>query len=342
MDVLSEVLKVVKLQGALFYNGEFSAPWCVNASSARALARHFAPQAEHVIIFHLLTEGRAFCRLENGEQVALSAGDLVMIPHGDRHVMGNGSTAIAVNDSEELAEVIAQGLNLWRMGGGGEITRFVCGYMACDPELSKAFLGGLPPVFKVSIRNDASGRWLENSIRFSVSEVGTPRPGSEAVLARLSEVLFVEALRAYIASLPAEQTGWLAGTRDAEVGKTLALMHRNPSHPWTLAELAKEAGVSRSVLAERFRHYLNETPMAYLMRWRLQMGAQMLASTNYSVAQIAAEAGYESEAAFNRAFKRAFAAPPARFRGQSRSARTRVAQARASAGSLPALAESQR
>src|SRR6478672_6561885 len=223
MDVLSEVLKVVKLQGALFYNGEFSAPWCVNASSARALARHFAPQAEHVIIFHLLTEGRAFCRLENGEQVTLSAGDLVMIPHGDRHVMGNGSTAIAVNDSEELAEVIAQGLNLWRMGGGGEITRFVCGYMACDHELSKAFLGGLPPAFKVSIRNDASGRWLENSIRFSVNEVGMPRPGSEAVLARLSEVLFVEALRAYIANLPSEQTGWLAGTRDAEVGKTLAL-----------------------------------------------------------------------------------------------------------------------
>jgi transcriptional regulator GlxA family with amidase domain len=132
--------------------------------------------------------------------------------------------------------------------------------------------------------------------------------------------LFVETLRAYITQLPAEQTGWLAGARDPEVGKTLALMHRNPSHPWTLAELAKEAGVSRSVLAERFRHYLKETPMAYLTRWRLQLGAQMLASTSYSVAQIASEVGYESEAAFNRAFKREFAAPPARFRTQSRAA----------------------
>jgi AraC-like DNA-binding protein len=325
MDVLSEVLRVVKLQGALFFNGEFSSPWCVNASSSRALAKHFAPQAEHVIIFHLLTEGRAFCRLHSGEEVLLSAGDIVMVPHGDHHVLGNGAGVSAVNDSEQLRDVIAQGLNVLRMGGGGEITRFVCGYMACDPELSKTFLAGLPPLFKVSIRNDASGRWLENSIRFSVNEAGAPRPGSEAVLAKLAEVLFVETLRGYIAKLPAEQTGWLAGARDAEVGKTLALMHRNPEEPWTLATLAQRAGLSRSVLAERFRHYLKETPMAYLTRWRLQMGAQMLSSTNYSVAQVAAEVGYESEAAFNRAFKREFDSPPARFRANLRLAKAHAA-----------------
>jgi transcriptional regulator GlxA family with amidase domain len=191
--------------------------------------------------------------------------------------------------------------------------------MACEPQLSQVFLSDLPPVFKVSIRNDASGRWLENSIRFSVNETDAFRAGGEAVLAKLSEVLFVETLRTYIAHLPAEQTGWLAGARDSEVGKTLALMHRSPAHPWTIASLAKEAGVSRSVLAERFRHYLNEPPMAYLTRWRLQLGAQMLASTSHSVAQIASEVGYESEAAFNRAFKREFETPPARFRGQSRS-----------------------
>jgi transcriptional regulator GlxA family with amidase domain len=143
------------------------------------------------------------------------------------------------------------------------------------------------------------------------------------VLAKLSEVLFVETLRAYIARLPPDQKGWLAGARDPEVGKTLALMHRNPAHSWTIAALAKEAGVSRSVLAERFRHYLNEAPMAYLTHWRLQLGSQMLVSSSYSVAQIAAEVGYESEAAFNRAFKREFEAPPARFRSQSRSALTK-------------------
>jgi AraC-like DNA-binding protein len=223
---------------------------------------------------------------------------------------------------QELARIFAQGLKRSSLGGGGEITKFVCGFMACDPRLSQIFLSGLPPVFKVSIRNDASGRWLENSIRFSVDEAGASRAGGEAVLAKLSEVLFVETLRAYIADLPSEQTGWLAGARDSEVGKTLALMHRNPAHPWTIASLAKEAGVSRSVLAERFRHYLNEPPMAYLTRWRLQLGEQMLSSTSYSVAQIASEVGYESEAAFNRAFKREFTVPPARFRSQSRSTRS--------------------
>jgi AraC-like DNA-binding protein len=325
MDVLSEVLRVVKLQGALFYNGEFSSPWCVNASSARALARQFAPNAEHVIMFHLLTEGHAFVRLESGARETLNPGDLVMIPHGDPHVMGNGGSTKAVNDSEQLAEVIAQGLKPWRMGGGGEVTKFVCGYMAGEPELSKVFLNGLPPLFKVSIRNDAAGRWLENSIRFSVDQADRLHAGGEAVLAKLSEVVFIETLRAYIAQLPADQTGWLAGARDSEVGKTLALMHRKPEHPWTLEALAKEVGISRSVLAERFRHYLGEPPMAYLTRWRLQLGAQMLTSTSYSVAQIAGEAGYESEAAFNRAFKREFGVPPARFRTNSRLARAKAA-----------------
>ena len=325
MDVLSEVLKVVKLQGALFYNGEFSSPWSIRATSSHALARYFTAGAQHVIIYHLLTEGRASVRMDNGPRVALNAGDLVMIPHGDSHIMENGAPTKTVDESEQIAEVLSQGLKLWRVGGGGEVTRFVCGYMACEPRLSEVFLSGLPPLFKVNIHNDASGRWLENSIRFSVDQGSDSRAGGKAVLAKLSEVLFIETLRAYIAKLPPQQTGWLAGARDSEVGKTLALMHRNPAHPWTLAALAKETGVSRSVLAERFRHYLSEPPMAYLTRWRLQLGAQMLSSTSYSVAQVADEVGYESEAAFNRAFKREFTLPPARFRNQSRSVQVKAA-----------------
>ena len=319
VDVLSEVLRVVRLEGALFYNGEFSAPWSVYAASSGGIARHFRTHTERVIVYHLLTEGRASVRLENGKRLNLEAGDIVMIPHGDRHILENGLATRTVDDSEHLVEVLSQGLKLWRVGGGGEVTKVVCGYMACEPRLSQVILSGLPPVFKVSIRNDASGRWLENSIRFSVEQAGTSRAGGEAVLGKLSEVLFVETLRLYISHLPPGQTGWLAGARDPEVGKTLALMHRNPAHPWTISSLAEEAGISRSVLAERFRHYVNEPPMAYLTRWRLQVGAQMLGSTSYSVAQIAAEVGYESEAAFNRAFKREFTVPPARFRSQARS-----------------------
>ena len=320
MDVLSEVLKVVKLQGALYYHGEFSSPWSVCSPPSRMVVPYLAPGAGHVIIYHLLTEGKASARLLNGERTNLNAGDIVIFPHGDAHILENGPPSQAVDIAKELDRLLSQGLKVSRLGGGGEITRFVCGFMACEPRLSQVFLSGLPPLFKVSIRNDASGRWLENSIRFSVNEADASRAGGEAVLAKLSEVLFVETLRAYIAHLPAEQTGWLAGARDSEVGKTLALMHRNPAHPWTIASLAKEAGVSRSVLAERFRHYLNEPPMAYLTRWRLQLGTEMLASTSYSVARIASEVGYESEAAFNRAFKREFTVPPARFRSQARSA----------------------
>ena len=319
MDVLSEVLKVVKLQGALFYNGEFSSPWSFYSPPSRTVAAYVAPDARHVIVYHLLTEGRASARLADGERIMLEAGDIVIFPHGDAHFLENGPPAKSVDMGKELARILSQGLKRSTLGGGGETTKFVCGFMACEPRLSQVFLSGLPPLFKVSIRNDASGRWLENSIRFSVNEADTPRAGGEAVLAKLSEVLFVETLRTYIAHLPPEQTGWLAGARDSEVGKTLALMHRNPAHPWTIASLAREAGVSRSVLAERFRHYLSEPPMAYLTRWRLQLGAQMLASTSYSVAQIASEVGYESEAAFNRAFKREFETPPARFRTQARS-----------------------
>jgi AraC-like DNA-binding protein len=318
MDVLSEVLKVVKLHGAFFYNGEYSAPWGFRSPASQVVAPYVAKGANHVIIYHLLTQGHAFARLEDGENVPLEAGDIVIFPHGDPHILGNGKAIQIIDEEKELTKVFAQGLRISRGGGGGEVTKFICGFMACDARLSQTFLSGLPALFKVNIRDDPSGKWLEDSIMFSVNVADGSRAGEEAVLAKLSEVLFVATLRAYIANLPAAQKGWLAGVRDSEIGKTLALMHRSPAHPWTLASLAKEAGVSRSVLAERFRYYLNEPPMSYLTRWRLQLGAEMLGSTSHSVSQIAAEVGYESEAAFNRAFKREFAAPPARFRTQAR------------------------
>jgi AraC-like DNA-binding protein len=321
MDALSEVLKVVKLDGAIFYNAEFSSPWCFASPGSRTMAPLLAPGADHVIIYHLLIEGRGFARLKDGNRVPLEAGDIVVFPHGDPNFVENGPRTQALDDWEELKRVLSQGLKLVRLGGGGEVTKLVCGYMACEPRLAQILLAGLPPLFKVNIRNDAAGRWLENSIRFSVAENDASSAGSEAVLAKLSEALFVETLRRYIALLPERQRGWLAGARDPEVGRALAIMHRHPARPWTIAELARESGASRSVLAERFRYYLNEPPMSYLTRWRLQLSAQMLVSTSYSVAQIASEVGYESESAFNRAFKREFKLPPARFRTQSKSAR---------------------
>jgi AraC-like DNA-binding protein len=210
------------------------------------------------------------------------------------------------------------------MGGGGEVARFVCGFMVCEPSLSQVFLAGLPSMFKVNIRQQQSGQWLENSIRYSLADTNVSDAGAQAVLAKLSEALFIETLRRYMNLLPAGQTGWLAGARDAEVGKVLALIHRQPAAPWTIAALAREAGISRPVLAARFRQCLGEPPFAYLTRWRLQLGAQMLSSTSDSVAQIASKVGYDSEQSFNRAFKRNFGNPPARYRNETRSRENRV------------------
>jgi len=320
MDVLSSVLRTVKLEGAMFYNAEFTSPWRLRSPESCLIAPYISSQPRHVIIYHLLTHGHAYANLEDGPKIPLEAGDIVVFPHGDAHFMGNGRDTEPRDFAAMIHEVLSQGLKLARMGGGGEVTRFICGYLACDVNLSKSFLGGLPPVFKVSISNDESGQWLASSIRYSVGQAVNAHTGSEIVLAKLSEALFVETLRRYVEVLPPGQTGWLAGARDPEIGSALALLHRQPSSPWTIADLARKVGVSRSVLAERFRHFLGIPPMTYLTHWRLQLGAQLLSSTSRSVAQIADEVGYESEPAFNRAFKREFGSPPARFRLKSKAA----------------------
>jgi AraC-like DNA-binding protein len=327
MDVLSEVLRVVRLEGALFFNGEFSAPWCLSSSRSTDVAHYFSPEAGHLIIYHFLTEGRAYARLPEGRREELTAGDIVIFPHGDAHFLGNGSPEKPVDSFQTFAKNITQGLKVARFGGGGEITRFVCGFMACEPRLSQVFLAGLPKILKVHVANEPSGQWLENSIRFSVAEVSGSNAGSGLVLAKLSEVLFVETLRRYISALPPGEIGWLAGARDPIVGQALALLHKEPAHPWTISNLARRVGLSRTQLAERFRHFVGESPMAYLAQWRLKLGAEILQSTDNSVAEVAAAVGYGSEAAFNRAFRREFDCPPAQFRRNRKAVSAQHSQA---------------
>jgi AraC-like DNA-binding protein len=314
MDALSEILRVITLDSAVYFNAEFREPWCLASPDARTLAPILGQRAGHVIIYHFLSEGRAYVQLPDGERVDLSPGDLAAFPHGHPHRLGGGARVSPIDAGAALPGVLERGLELMRLGGGGAPSRFICGFLACDPQLGHAFLGGIPPLVKVNVRADASGRWLEDSLKFSVVQAANREPGASAMLAKLSEVVFAETLRRYLRELPQGQTGWLAGARDAEIGRALTLLHHRQAHPWTLAELARETGLSRTVLSERFRHFLGEPPMAYLTRWRLRLAARALISGSRSVAEIASDVGYESEAAFNRAFKREFGMPPARYR----------------------------
>jgi AraC-like DNA-binding protein len=276
--------------------------------------------AAHLLLYHLVIEGGAVIELADGQCTELSPGDVVIFPHGDPHHMRSGEGAKPPFPNYGInAKIKSRDLTPLLAGGGGEISRFVCGYMTCDPYLSRPILSGLPLVFKVNIRTDRSGHWLENSIMHLVEEAASGRIGGEAMLAKLSEALFIDTLRRYISGLPEQQTGWLAGTRDPIVGKSLGLLHSRVAHPWTIANLADQVGISRSALVERFTRYLSEPPMTYLTRWRLQLAARSLERTSRGVADIAAGVGYESEAAFNRAFKREFGQPPGRYRSDHKS-----------------------
>jgi AraC-like DNA-binding protein len=315
MDVISEILSGVQLNGAVFFTAEFSAPWGFSAPASEVMAATVAPGAAHLIVYHLVVEGGAVVELPDGESCELQAGDVVIFPHGTAHHLSSGKTATRPFPNYGItAKIRARDLSPLRAGGGGAVSRFVCGYMSCDPYLSRPILNGLPSVFKVNIRSDRSGHWLENSILHLVEEAGSGQVGSEAMLAKLSEALFVDTLRRYVAGLSDEQRGWLAGARDPIVGKILALLHSRIADPWTIATLAEAVGISRSALMDRFTRYLSEPPMTYLTRWRLQLSARWLETTSRGVAEIAANIGYESEAAFNRAFKREFGQPPGRYR----------------------------
>jgi AraC-like DNA-binding protein len=326
MDAFSQILSGVKLNGAVFFTAEFSAPWGITTPGSSTMTERVAPGAEHLVPYHLLIEGGSVIEMANGERCELKAGDVVIFPHGDAHHMSSSADVPRPFPNYGiLSKIQTRDLSPLRAGGGGDVSKFVCGYLTCDPHLSRPILSGLPPVFAVNIRSDRSGHWLENSIMHLVDEAASGRFGSEAMLAKLSEALFVDTLRRYVAGLPEQQTGWLTGARDPIVGKSLGLMHSRVSHPWTIAGLAEEVGISRSALTERFTRYLSEPPMSYLTRWRLQLAARSLERTSRGVAEIAAGVGYESEAAFNRAFKREFGQPPGRFRVEQKALQTPAA-----------------
>jgi len=313
MDALSEILRVVNLKGAVFFQARFTSPWRYESPDAATLARAFDSGGEHLVLYHLLTEGECSVIFDGMPPIQLRAGDVILIPHGDAHTMASPATA-RQNAQMDMQAVLRERPRVLDFGGTGEAGRFICGYMACDPRLLRPILEALPRAVTVSLRSGGESHWLERSIGDALEEASSPKPGGESVLAKLSEVMVVETLRRYIAQISSDQRSWLGGLRDQMVGKSLALMHEQPAHPWTVDTLAKSIGVSRSVLAERFTHFVGQPPIQYLAKWRMALAANYLSRTSLSLTRVAEEVGYETAAAFNRAFRREYGHPPATWR----------------------------
>jgi AraC-like DNA-binding protein len=322
MDALSETLRVVRLTGAIFINGRFTAPWCYQSPSAATAAPLLEPGAENVVIFHLITEGECHVELGEGPPMHLIAGDAVLFPQGDAHRMAS-EPGVAPAPGGRLADVLSRSPRQLAYGGVGATTRLVFGYMACDARLARLLLAGLPPVVRVNVRGSNAGAWLEASVRYALAEARSPRPGGAGVLAKLSEVRFIEVLRLYMNEQRADRVGWLAGLGDRIVGAALNALHKEPARAWTLEELARAAGTSRSVLAERFAQLVGSSPMQYLTQWRMMLAANLLCRSNVPLARVAEDVGYQTDTAFSRAFRREFGAPPAAWR-RSQSARAAV------------------
>jgi AraC-like DNA-binding protein len=265
----------------------------------------------------VVTEGRCFASIIGGEPIVVEAGEVIVFTNGDPHVMSSkpGMRADPVTPAALDAATAGQLPFFMNYGGNGPAsTKLVCGFLACDARPFNPLLENLPPVIKAGNPKDNDAGWLGQFIRFAITESTTKRAGGESVLAKLSELMFIEVVRRYLEALPSEQAGWLAGLRDPFIGKALSLLHGSPVYSWTIEELAKQVGLSRSVLAERFTDLVGTPPLHYLAKWRMQIALGILSRGNANVARVAAEIGYESEAAFSRAFKKMMGMPPSTWR----------------------------
>ncbi len=332
LDALSSVLRAVRLRGALFYYIEGASPWVAEAPPAADIIGAILPGAGHMIEFHGIVEGSCWAAVVGESPLRLEAGDVILFPQGDAHVLSSapGMRAPAVDRSfffsprppqlpyalsREEAQITTARLD----GGGPDRATIVCGFLGLDARPFNPLLATLPRVLLVPGHALGPDSWVSTFLRVVVAESNQKRPGGEAVLERMSEMLFVEVLRRHVDSLPAEQTGWLAGMRDPGVGRALALLHERPAEPWTLDRLSAEAALSRSTLHERFVHLVGLPPMQYLTRWRMQLASGLLRDTGAKLVEVALGVGYESEAAFSRAFKREVGVSPGAWRRRTES-----------------------
>ena len=319
-DALSDVLRTVRLTGATFFDVVAKAPWVCEQPPREMILPKILPGAEHLIAYHVITEGRCFVNIVGEAPIAVEAGEVIVFTRGDPHVMSSspGMRANPVTPDafdEAAASPLPFSVNYGGGGGGGPPSvRLVCGFLACNAQPFNPLLDNLPAVIKAGHPQSSESNWLGEFIRVAISESTNKRAGGESVLAKLSELMLIEVVRRHLEAAPFVQTGWLAGLRDPFVGKALSLIHRSPARNWTIEELARDVGLSRSVLAERFADLVGLPPMHYLAKWRMQIASELLSGGITNIATVAAETGYGSEAAFSRAFKKIVGVPPSAWR----------------------------
>lgn len=312
-DVLSDVLRAVRLTGAVYFDFELSAPWVAEAPASRQIAGVVMPGAQRVIEYHVVARGACWGQMLGAEPIRLHEGDLLVFPQGDAHVLSSAPGMRREPDLKMFARPTTPLPLVFEMGGGGDRARIVCGFLGCDERPYNPLLDALPRVIHLPAASHGGHGWLGTLLEIAVGESGQSRAGGENILARLSELMFVEIVRRFLATLPPTETGWLAGLRDTVVGQALAAMHGAPAEAWTVESLAREVGLSRSVFAERFMELVGQPPMHYLAMWRMQVAARLLADGG-TVASVASAVGYDSEAAFSRAFKKLVGQAPASWR----------------------------
>jgi AraC-like DNA-binding protein len=321
-DILSDLLRSVRLRGVLFYYVNGSRSWAAEAPASRDIAAAVMPDSEHVMEYHVVTRGSCWAAIVGEAPVRLETGDIVLFPHGDPHVMssapGMRARADLASYFQNKGEQLPFTLHFDGVEGPQPIAAddryeatLVCGFLGCDVRPFNPLIATLPRLLHLSGENHG---WTAELMRQAVAESQNKRPGGEAMLERMSEMMFVDAVRRYVETLPEESRGWLAGLRDRFVGRALALMHEAPANEWTVDELGRRVGMSRSALHERFAEMIGQPPMQYLTNWRMQVAATLLRDSNATVASVARDVGYDSEASFARAFKRLVGKPPAAWR----------------------------
>jgi AraC-like DNA-binding protein len=313
VDTIVDLLHTTRLTGGIFLDAEFTAPWCVSARIGPEDCTPFTPEPVNIIAYHYVSAGQVLLGLEGQPPVAVEAGEIVVLPRNDAHRIGSDLSLPPVRGDTLIQPAADGGPRPYPSRRRRRRAHLWCGFLGNDTP-NDPLLQILPPVLKVGVTDAASGGWIESSLAFAARELAADRVRSPELLARLAELLFMEAVRRYLASLPEGQRGWHAGVRDPVVARALALLHGRMQQRWTAEGLAREVGLSRSALADRFTRIMGEPPIRYLARQRLQAAAQRLKTSAESIPRIAFSVGYESEAAFNRAFKREFGVPPAAWR----------------------------